>query len=145
MLKETLSNKARRISRRDFIKATVVGGTAAVLTACRTPSPLPETAETVSGHPVVSIVKIKRSNIAAAVEAAIDLLGGIESVTQGKERIMLKPNLVSNDSRATTKPQVVRALAELMKGAGKDVSIGEGSAAAGFLPGARRNRQPLCA
>jgi uncharacterized protein (DUF362 family) len=52
-------------------------------------------------------------------------------VTQGKERIMLKPNLVSNDPRAVTKPQVIRSLAELMKKAGNDVSIGEGSAAAG--------------
>jgi uncharacterized protein (DUF362 family) len=38
---------------------------------------------------------------------------------------------VSNDPRATTKPQVIQALAKLMKNAGKDVSIGEGSAAAG--------------
>jgi uncharacterized protein (DUF362 family) len=79
---------------------------------------------------VVSIVKIKDGEIERAVEEAIDLLGGIESLTQGKARIMLKPNLVSNDPRATTKPQVISALAQLMKDAGKEVSIGEGSAAA---------------
>ena len=88
-------------------------------------------AATDSNLPAVSIVKIKNGNIEAAVEAAVDLLGGIDSVTRGKERIMLKPNLVSNDPRAVTKPQVIRSLAELMKKAGKDVSIGEGSAAAG--------------
>ncbi|HLO29198.1 MAG TPA: DUF362 domain-containing protein, partial [Anaerolineales bacterium] len=80
---------------------------------------------------LVSIVKIKDGNIGAAVEEAIQLLGGIETVTSGKERIMLKPNLVSNNPNITTKPEVIRSLAALMKKAGKAVSIGEGSAAAG--------------
>jgi uncharacterized protein (DUF362 family) len=80
---------------------------------------------------VVSIAQIKDGDIGAAVEEAIHLLGGIETVTSGKDRIMLKPNLASNDPRSTTKPEVVRALAALMKKAGKTVSIGEGSAAAG--------------
>lgn len=136
-MKETSSSKAvaQQISRRDFIKTAAVGATA-MLVACQTrqlptPTSLPETAVSVSKRPAVSIVKIKAGDIERAVEAAVDLLGGIESVAQGKERIMLKPNLVSNDPRATTKPQVIHALAKLMKNAGKDVSIGEGSAAAG--------------
>ncbi len=134
-MKETLTSKAQPISRRHFIKTAAVG-TAALLAACQTrqvPSvtPLPETADSASDRPVVSIVKIKGGNIEMAVEAAIDLLGGIETVAQGKERIMLKPNLVSDDPRATTKPQVIGALAKLMVDAGKAVSIGEGSAAAG--------------
>lgn len=136
-MKETSSSKAiaQQISRRDFIKTAAVG-TTAMLVACQTrqlptPTSLPETAVSVSKRPAVSIVKIKAGDIERAVEAAVDLLGGIESVAQGKERIMLKPNLVSNDPRATTKPQVIHALAKLMKNAGKDVSIGEGSAAAG--------------
>jgi uncharacterized protein (DUF362 family) len=57
---------------------------------------------------VVSVAQIKGSDIGAAVEEAIQLLGGIETVTSGKDRIMLKPNLVSNDPRSTTKPDVVR-------------------------------------
>jgi uncharacterized protein (DUF362 family) len=135
MMKETLSNKAQRITRRDFIKTAAVG-TVAMLAACQTrqlpiSTPLPMSAVSLSERPLVSIVKIKEGDIETAVEAAIDLLGGIESVAQGKERIMLKPNLVSNDPRATTNPQVIRSLAKLMKNAGKAVSIGEGSAAAG--------------
>jgi uncharacterized protein (DUF362 family) len=134
-MKKTPSSETQRISRRDFIKTAAVG-TAAMLAACQTrrlptPTPLPEMAELVGERPVVSIVKIKRGNIEAAVEVAIELLGGIQSVTQGKERIMLKPNLVSNDPRSTTKPQVIRSLAKLMKNASKEVLIGEGSAAAG--------------
>jgi uncharacterized protein (DUF362 family) len=123
-----MKEKVQRISRRDFIK-TAAAGTVAMLAACQTRQlPTPEPA---SDGLAVSIVKIERDNIEAAVEEAIDLLGGIENVTRDKERIMLKPNLMSNDSRATTKPQVIRALVKLMKNAGKQVSIGEGSAAAG--------------
>jgi uncharacterized protein (DUF362 family) len=80
---------------------------------------------------IVSIAKIHDGDIGVAVEEAIDVLGGIEAVARGKERIMLKPNLVADSPTFTTKPEVVRALAELMKKAGKQVLIGEGSAAAG--------------
>ena len=78
---------------------------------------------------VVSIVRIKNGRTDLAVEEAIDLLGGIGAVTLGKHKIMLKPNLVSDNPRSTTNPEVIRALATLMQGAGKQVSIGEGSAA----------------
>jgi uncharacterized protein (DUF362 family) len=133
-MKEILSNRGRQISRRDFIK-TAVGGTVALLAGCQTrpwptSTPFPGTTESVSDRPVVSIAKVKGGKIEAAVEEAIDLLGGIETVLHGKERIMLKPNLVSNDPRATTDLRVIRSLAKLMKRGGKQVSIGEGSAAA---------------
>jgi uncharacterized protein (DUF362 family) len=80
---------------------------------------------------VVSIVRIKNDNIDYAVDKAIDLLGGIETLAKGKDRIMLKPNLVADSPVYTTKPAVIRALATIMKSAGKEVLIGEGSAAAG--------------
>ena len=79
---------------------------------------------------VVSIARIRNGRIDLAVEEAIALLGGIGAVTVGKQRIMLKPNLVTEDPRSTTKPEVVGTLARLMKDAGKDVLIGEGSACA---------------
>jgi uncharacterized protein (DUF362 family) len=124
------------ISRRDFLATAAVGaaalGSTGLLAGCQ-PQPSVAPAPSTAGEgdrPVVSIVKIKDGDIEAAVVEAIDLLGGIAAVTAGKERIMLKPNLVSPDLRATTKPEVIRALAVLMKQAGKRVSIGEGSAAA---------------
>jgi uncharacterized protein (DUF362 family) len=83
--------------------------------------------------PVVSIVKIKDDRVDLAVEKAIDLLGGIKSITKGMHKIMLKPNLVADDPNSTTKPVVIRTLATLMKTAGKEVLIGEGSAAAGGI------------
>ena len=80
--------------------------------------------------PVVSVVRIQNGRIDRAVEEAIDLLGGIETVAKGKDRIMLKPNLVAEGPHFTTKPVVVQTLAGLMQRSGKEVSIGEGSAAA---------------
>ena len=79
---------------------------------------------------VVSIVKIRDGNIDYAVERAIDLLGGMPAITRGKERVILKPNLVAALPSSTTKPPVIRTLARLMKAAGKEVSIAEGSASA---------------
>ena len=90
--------------------------------------------------PIVSVVKIKDDNLGYAVEKAIDLLGGIKEVTRNKHRIMLKPNLVSSDPTSTTKPEVIKTLAQLLKNAGKEVSIGEGSAAA---PGFNVNEQEI--
>jgi uncharacterized protein (DUF362 family) len=128
------SDPIHSITRRDFLK-TAAMGTAGLLAACRsqsgvTPTLSPATTGSPPARPRVSIAKIKDGNIAAAVQDAIYLLGGIEAVTLGKQRIMLKPNLASNDPRATTKPEVIRALATLMQQAGKTVLIGEGSAAA---------------
>jgi uncharacterized protein (DUF362 family) len=84
----------------------------------------------IGGKPVVSVARIQKDRIDTAVERAIDLLGGMGTITAGREKIMLKPNLVNARSEDTTNPEVVRTLATLMKKAGKNVLIGEGSAAA---------------
>jgi len=105
------------LSRRDFLSAALA-------------APATLAAAAPKKAPVVSVVKIKNDNIQAAVERAIDLLGGIKRVTKGKERIMLKPNLVAPVPGAVTNREVISALAKLMKSAHKQVSIGEGSAAA---------------
>jgi uncharacterized protein (DUF362 family) len=104
-------------TRRDLLAAIAAGALAARLPA----------APRAMARPVV---KIRHGDIDSAVEQAIDLLGGMRALTRCKQRILLKPNLVSPQPRATTKPQVVRTLARLMQAAGKDVSIAEGSAAA---------------
>jgi uncharacterized protein (DUF362 family) len=108
----------RIISRREFVITGTIG-TLGIAAGFSFADPLA----------VVSIVKIKEDRIGAAVEEAIELLGGIDAVAGDKQRIMLKPNLVAPDPRCTTKPEVIKALAVLMKDAGKEVMIGEGSAA----------------
>jgi uncharacterized protein (DUF362 family) len=119
--------KNPKYSRRKFIQSATVAAVGSavigfpVLKAGNVSSPSSDK---------VSIVRIRNGNITGAVEEAAGLLGGIESVTKGMNRIMLKPNLVSPDRRCTTKPEVVGAVARLLKEAGKEVMIGEGSAAA---------------
>ncbi|MGD8869348.1 MAG: DUF362 domain-containing protein [Gemmatimonadales bacterium] len=117
----------RDISRRHFVKT----GVGAALGAATVPLGLGTPWRSSSdSKPIVSIAKVGDHSIGYAVEEAIDLLGGIGTATGGKERIMLKPNLVAEARTVTTKPEVIEALARLMKGAGKEVLIGEGSAAA---------------
>jgi uncharacterized protein (DUF362 family) len=121
-----MRHRHRHLSRRDFVKtsAGVVLGTAAGGLA-----PAWYGDRSTAEKPVVSVVRIGNDRSDLAVEEAIDLLGGIETVAQGKDRIMLKPNLVAEGPDFTTKPGVVRTLAELMQRSGKEVLIGEGSAA----------------
>jgi uncharacterized protein (DUF362 family) len=122
-----------KLSRRDFLKLTarVAAGLAAGSLALENVACSRQGRTSVEKMAVVSIARIKNDAIGYAVEEALDLLGGIETVAAGKERIMLKPNLVAESPRFTTKPEVIEALARLMAKAGKDVVIGEGSAAAG--------------
>jgi uncharacterized protein (DUF362 family) len=107
------------LTRRDFIKTSTAAALGIAIGSTASP-----------GKPVVSIVRIENEKVEYAVEKAIDLLGGIRNVTKGKNSIMLKPNLVAESPTFTTKPTVIRALANLMKNAGKEVIIGEGSAVA---------------
>ena len=111
----------RHVSRRQFLE-TGLGAALAAGAAPLAAGPSPRS--------VVSIAAVKDGRIGQAVEEAIDLLGGIGTATKGRGRILLKPNLVADSPACTTKPQVIEALARLMKSAGKEVLIGEGSAAA---------------
>ena len=115
-------------SRREFIKTGIGAG----IIASAFPASFCSTDRYfIKKSYIVSVVKIGEKSTAYAVEKAIDLLGGINSLTDGKEKILLKPNLVFEDPTCTTKPDVIEALAVLMKNAGKDIRIGEGSAAGG--------------
>ena len=116
----------KRLDRRAFLKTGAGCAAGAVLGSL----PLKSIHAALTEKPVVSVVRIEKGKIDYAVERAVDLLGGIRSVTVNKERILLKPNLVGPAVRSTTKPPVVTTLAKLMKAAGKEVLIGEGSAAA---------------
>jgi uncharacterized protein (DUF362 family) len=114
------------VTRRTFLSL------AGALPACKSQTP----------KTVVSVVRIANGNTEAAVERAIDLLGGMGAITRGKDRILLKPNLVAPSPDSTTKPPVVRALIRMLRAARKDVTIGEGSAAA--PPFNVRNNQTYC-
>jgi uncharacterized protein (DUF362 family) len=122
MYMSKISRQPGCISRRDFLKAGLIGSSA-LLTAC-----IPQLVGcAVPAKPVVSIVE--NDDIPTAVEEAIDLLGGIGTILSGKQRIMLKPNLVTDSPRCTTNPEIIRTLVQLMQAQDKEVLIGEGSAA----------------
>ena len=120
---------SHQITRRDFIKTGISASMSAIVWCSGKNGNAPN--QPSGQKPVVSIARIKNDKIDVAVEQAIDLLGGIETVAKDKNCIMLKPNLVGESPVFTTKPAVIRTLAQLMKNAGKEVWIGEGSAAAG--------------
>jgi len=122
----------RNLTRRQFLKTAGYAASSMALTGYGAPVLGGDDLQTSTRaeRPVVSVVRIKNDDIDYAVRESIDLLGGIGTVTAGKESIMLKPNLVSPDPRDTTNPNVVEALARLMLESNKNVSIGEGSAAA---------------
>jgi len=111
--------KKNTINRRDFVRTTLAGTVA--LAAGMYPF---------SNQAIVSVVRIKDGNIKHAVKEALNLIGGSKKLFQDKNRVMLKPNLVAPFSKCTTKPEIIKALAEILKTGGKNVCIGEGSAAA---------------
>jgi len=117
----------RHVSRRAFLEAGLEAGLGVAVTPLAAGA-LP-VAPGASRRSVVSIAVVQDGRIGRAVEEAIDLLGGIGAVTKGQGRILLKPNLVADAPACTTKPQVIETLSRLMKSAGKEVLIGEGSAA----------------
>jgi uncharacterized protein (DUF362 family) len=118
------TKKNYSFDRREFLKKGVV--TVSALAAVPMIDPFEEILT--APKQVVSIVKIKDDRVDYAVEQAIDLLGGISKVTKKCNKIMLKPNLTADDPNCTTKPVVIKTLAQMMKKAGKEVYIGEASA-----------------
>jgi uncharacterized protein (DUF362 family) len=120
--------KKNRISRRAFIGTASVAAVGSSVFGMK--NIYEEDFRLKSPKNIVSIVKVNDGDIRKALEEAIDLLGGIKTVTKGQESIMLKPNLVAPGRDYTTKVEVVKAVAQLMQKAGKNVMIGEGSAAA---------------
>ncbi len=111
--------KKNTINRRDFVRTTLAGTVA--LAAGMYPF---------TNQAIVSVVRIEEGNIKNAVKKALDLIGGPKKLFQEKNHVMLKPNLVASFSSCTTKPEIIKALAEIIKSEGKKVCIGEGSAAA---------------
>jgi uncharacterized protein (DUF362 family) len=116
------------LSRRKFVRSATIAATGAAVLGLKSMYGSNGYIDPI--RDVVSIVKVKDGNIAGAVKEAIDLLGGIKSVTNGINSVLLKPNLVAPDVRCTTKPEVVKTIAKLLKNSGKEVIIGEPSAAA---------------
>ncbi len=116
--------KKNNISRRKFIATSTVAAIGSSFLGFK--NICSETIHARFQKDIVSIVRVKNGDVVKAVEEAVDLLGGIKSVTEGKTSILLKPNLVAPDRRCTTKVEVIKALAQMLKREGKEVMVGEG-------------------
>ncbi len=69
-----------------------------------------------------------QDEVFSAVKRGIDILGGIEKFIRAKEKILLKPNLLSAhppEECVTTHPSIFKALARIVLEAGCDVSYGD--------------------
>jgi len=80
---------------------------------------------------VVAVVRCRsydRPEVEDAAARAVELLGGAGCFFRPRERVLLKPNLLAprpRDSRVTTDPEVVRALAVLAERNGCAVTYGD--------------------
>ncbi len=79
----------------------------------------------------VSVVKCEdyeRKNVEISVRRAIDLLGGIEAFVSPGQKVLVKFNLLQGaapEKCVTTHPEVVYAVAKLLKEHGCDVILGD--------------------
>lgn len=86
-------------------------------------------------EPIVSIVRClpeySEPEVCAAVEEALNLIGGLDSLIGLGDVVLLKPNLLGPypfETGATTNPLVIKAVALLARKAGAaEVIIGEGA------------------
>jgi len=102
------------ITRRDLLKLLAAGG--AVLSLPKLGRALVALAQTTP-----DLAVIKGDNPAKNVRAAIEVLGGIKRFVSKGDRVVIKPNMgLGNEpyKATTTEPKVMRALAEMVLGAG---------------------------
>ena len=84
----------------------------------------------------VSIARTEQSpeyeQIFNAVEKAVDLIGGIREFVRPGQKVLVNPSWVSvvpkREQAAITLPEVARAVADIVKGAGANPIIAESSA-----------------
>ena len=75
------------------------------------------------------------ANVSEAVKRAVDSLGGIGSFVRPGMKVLLKPNMLSPhppEDAVTTHPEVIRAVARLVKEAGGIVSLGDAPGGYGY-------------
>lgn len=91
-------------------------------------SAVPETPSKVS---LVKCPDYRPENLKTAVLAGLNLIGGAGKFVRRGTRVFLKPNVMMPKPRgfaANTHPEFVRAVVELLKDEGAEITIGESSA-----------------
>ncbi|MCP3876299.1 MAG: DUF362 domain-containing protein [Desulfobacteraceae bacterium] len=105
----------KKLSRRDFIKLQAKNG---LFLASATSGLLLPKFSLASTLPDIGVAI---GNASGATKAAIDLVGGIQSVVKKGQRVLIKPNMSfsrSPDQATNTHPDVVKTVAAMCKDAG---------------------------
>ncbi len=90
---------------------------------------------------VLHVDSYEYGRLRLAVSALLEPLGGIGAFVKPGELVLLKPNMLSArtpELAVTTHPALVRVVAELVRGAGASVVIGDSPGANGFRRVAER-------
>lgn len=86
--------------------------------------------QTLDGRSIVSLVK--GDDVGEMVRVAIESVGGIEEVVSRNSRVLIKPNVGFNNPEATTSPEVLKAVVEVVREANpREIVIAE-SAVRGY-------------
>ncbi len=81
--------------------------------------------------PQVSLVKCRSydtAEVESAVKRSVELLGGVEKFIKPEERVLIKPNLLTDarpEEGIDTHPEVVRAVIRLIKPLTKNIYCGD--------------------
>jgi uncharacterized protein (DUF362 family) len=108
----------KKLSRRDFIKLNAGSFFMATTTATTATGLFLPKLSIAAGLPDIGVAKGAAST---ATKAAIDLIGGIQSVVKKGQRVLIKPNMSfprSPEQASNTHPDVVKTVATLCLDAG---------------------------
>lgn len=84
---------------------------------------------------IVGCDDYERTKVTAAVRRSIDLIGGLDRFVKKGQRVLVKPNLLHGaapEKCVTTHPEVVHAVAKLLKDFGCEVVIADSPGAGTF-------------
>jgi len=150
------SGSARTISRRLFLKSVIAVAVVAVAgygifevtkpppmptptpttptpTPAQTPTPTPTRTPTLTQPVVVSIVKgTPATGRRALIEKALELIGGIQSTLPSGSRVLVKPNVAFYARDATTEPDVVASITEIVRETSPEALIVGDSSVRGY-------------
>ena len=119
----------KRISRRDFIKASILlAGSSIIAKEVRALDLTPKTS------PLSEVSIVKGNNLIKVTKESIDMIGGMKSIVKPKQKVFIKPNYISGgldghdpvSGGEIPHPDVVATVAEeAVKAGASSVIIGE--------------------
>ena len=95
-------------------------------------------------HSKVAAVRVTdyaAESVAAGIEQALVLLGGLEQFVQPGDRVLLKPNLLEGvpvECAVTTHPEVLRAVIRQVRALGAVPVVGDSPGVSGTLKAAEK-------